>query len=226
VNKTFVVCLALLVLGGVTVSAQDSNSGIIHINGGATTVMMNPSAKQLARPNSIEAPADPFYDNIRGGGYQPFIGWAVCDDDVNVNGCRGEWTPANRITSLKTGTTKKISVGLGFLQGTNRSLVVLTADCKNMPCTTPDGAPKGKRLCSGTVKNMPIFSDTTTQVVSFNCVVKLTKGKNYWVLIESPANSDLAWNYSNSADGGTVLGENDRWDTYQSSQPTGALTIQ
>jgi hypothetical protein len=127
---------------------------------------------------------------------------------------------------LKTGTTKKISVGLGFLQGTNRALVILTADCKNMPCVGPDGAPKGKHLCQGTVKNMPVFSDTNTQVVSFTCVANLTKGKNYWLSIQSPANSDLAWSYSNSARAGIVLGENDSWGAYQSQQPTGALTIQ
>jgi hypothetical protein len=73
---------------------------------------------------------------------------------------------------------------------------------------------------------MPIFSDTSTQVVSFKCVTNLTKGKNYWVSIQAPSKSDLSWNYSNSALAGIVLGENDRWGTYQSPQPIGALTIQ
>jgi hypothetical protein len=223
VNRTFVICFALLVLGSMTVLAQDSKSGIIHINGGATTVVMRPSAPQPSHTNGVEAPANPFYNNIGASGYQQYIGWTVCD---GVSGCGAEWTPANRITSLKTGTTKKITLGLGFAQGTNRSLVILTTDCKNMPCTGPDGAPKGKRLCQGTVTNMPIFSDTNTQVVSFKCVANLTKGKNYWISIQSPANSELSWNYSNSARAGVVLGENDRWGTYQSRQPTGALTIQ
>jgi hypothetical protein len=223
VNKSCVICFALLVLGGMTALAQDSTSGIIHINGGATTVAMRASAEPPAHTKGIEAPANPFYNNIGSSGYQPYVGWAVCD---GVTGCGAEWTPANQIKSLKTGTTKKISLGLGFVQGTNRSLVILTSDCKNLPCTTPDGAPKGKRLCQGTVKNMPIFSDTNTQMVSFSCVAKLTKGKNYWVFIQSPANSELAWNYSISARAGIVLGENDSWGTYQSQQSTGALTIQ
>jgi hypothetical protein len=223
VNKTLVIYLALLLLGSMPVLAQDSKSGIVHINGGATTVAMKPSAQQSAPAQGIEVPANPFYDNIGTSGYQPYIGWTVCD---GVSACGGEWTPANRITSLKTGTTKKVSVGLGWVKGTNRSLVILTTDCKNKPCTTPDGAPKGKRLCQGTVKNMPVFSDTSTQVVSFSCVAKLTKGKNYWVYIQAPAKSELSWNYSNSAHAGVVLGENDGWGAYQSQQPTGALTIQ
>jgi hypothetical protein len=223
VNKTFVICFALLVLGSMTVLAQDNKSGIIHINGGATTVVMRPSAQQLAHTKGIDAPTNPFYNNIGTGGYQPYVGYAVCD---GLSSCGAEWTPANQITSLKTGTTKKISLGLGFVQGKNRSLVILTKDCKNMPCTNPDGAPNGKRLCQGTVKNMPIFSDTNTQVVSFKCSTKLTKGKNYWVLIQPPAKSDLAWNFSNSAQAGIMLGDNDSWGTYQSQQPTGALTIQ
>jgi hypothetical protein len=222
VNKRFAICSALLVLGSMTVLAQDSKSGIIHINGGGTTVAIRPSAQQ---PNakSIEPAANPFYDNIGSSGYQQYVGYAVCD---GIKSCGGEWTPANQITSLKTGTTKKISLGLGFVQGTNRSLVILTKDCNNMPCTNPDGAPKGKRLCEGTVKNMPIFSDTTTQVVSFACAAQLTKGKKYWVLIQPPAKSDLAWNFSNSALAGIVLGDNDSWGAYQSQQSTGALTIQ
>ena len=221
-NKKFAICSALLVLGSMTVLAQDSKSGIIHINGGATTVAIRPSAPQ---PNatSIEPPANPFYDNIGSSGYQQYVGYAVCD---GIKSCGGEWTPANQIKSLKTGSTQKISLGLGFVQGTNRSLVILTADCKNMPCTNPDGAPKAKHLCEGTVKNMPIFSDTTTQLVSFKCTAKLTKGKNYWVLILPPPDADLAWNFSSSALAGIVLGDNDRWGAYQSQQPIGALRIQ
>jgi hypothetical protein len=222
VNKRFAICSALLVLGSMTVLAQDSKSGIIHINGGATTVAIGPSAQQ---PNAkgIELAAKPFYDNIGTSGYQQYVGYAVCD---GVSSCGGEWTPANQITSLKTGTTKKISLGLGFVQGTNRSLVILTKDCNNKPCANPDGAPQGKRLCQGTVKNMPIFSDTNTQVVSFNCAAQLTKGKKYWVLIIGPPDADLAWSFSVSALGGIALGDNDRWGAYQSQQPTGALTIQ
>jgi hypothetical protein len=222
VNKKFAICSALLVLGSMTVLAQDSKPGIIHINGGATTVAIRPSAQQL-NTKAIEQVAHPFYNNIGTGGYQQYVGYAVCD---GFKSCGGEWTPANQFTSLKTGTTSKISLGLGFVQGTNRSLVILTKDCKNKPCTNPDGAPQANRLCQGTVKNMPIFSDTNTQVVSFNCAAQLTKGKKYWVLILPPPDAELAWNFSISAMGGIALGDNDRWGAYQSQQSTGALTIQ
>jgi hypothetical protein len=222
VNKTFATCFALLVLGSMAVLAQDSKSGIIRINGGATTVAIRPSAQQ---PNAkgIEPAANPSYDNTGTSGYQQYVGYAVCD---GISSCGAEWTPANQITSLKTGTTNKISLGLGFVRGTNRSLVILTKDCEDKPCTNPDGAPPANRLCQGTVKNMPIFSDTNTQVVSFKCAAKLTKGKKYWVLILAPPDADLAWNFSFSAQAGIVLGDNDRWGTYQSKQPTGALIIQ
>ena len=221
-NRTLVICSAMLVLSSLTVVAQDSNSGIIHINGGATTVAIRPQAPQ---PNTkaIEPPAHPFYDNIGTGGYQQFVGYTVCD---GFSSCSGEWTPANQITSLKTGTTRKITLGLGFVQGTNRSLVILTKDCKNKPCTNADGGPKANRLCQGTVKNMPIFSDTNSQVVSFNCAAQLTKGKKYWVLIVAPPQGELAWNLSNSARAGLVLGLDDKWGAYQTGQSTGALTIQ
>jgi hypothetical protein len=222
VNKRFAICSVLVVMSSLTVLAQDSKSGIIHINGGANTVAIGATAQQ---PNAkgIEPAAHPFYDNIGTSGYQQYVGYAVCD---GISACGGEWTPANQIASLKTGITRKISLGLGFVQGTNRSLVILTKDCNNKPCTNPDGAPKANRLCQGTVKNMPIFSDTNSQVVSFNCAVTLTKGKKYWVLIVAPPDADLAWNFSSSAQAGIVLGHNDRWGAYQSHNSTGALTIQ
>ena len=203
-NKKFAICSALLVLGSMMVLAQDSQPGIIHINGGAITVAIRPSA-QPPNPTAIEPVAHPFYDNIGTGGYQQYVGYAVCD---GIKSCGGDWTPADQFTSLKTGTTRKITLGLGFGQGTNRARVILTKDCKNKPCTNPDGAPKANRLCQGTVKNMPFFSDTNTQVVSSpDCATQLTTGKKYWVLILPPPDSEFAWNFSISAMGGIVLGD-------------------
>ena len=89
----------------------------------------------------------------------------------------------------------------------------------------PDGLPKSKQLCHGTVKNMPTFGTTGTTVVSFRCVAKLAKGKNYWVLMQSPANSWLAWNTSDAAMGLGYLGENDSW-VNDGTQPMGALKVQ
>jgi hypothetical protein len=54
----------------------------------------------------------------------------------------------------------------------------------------------------------------------------LTKGKTYWVYVQSDANSWLGWNYSDLATGGFVEGNNDVWGTpTESGNPVGGLAI-
>lgn len=217
-KKTVAVCLALLVFASLSAVAQDNGSRTITINGGQNSVYLG----------TVEPPHDVnrivclgFYDNICGHGYVAKIGWTVSDGSP----VGFEWSPANPFTSKKSGTTKKVTVGLGYIQGTNATLIDLVKDCKNMPCTNPDGVPKSKQLCHGTVKNMPTFGSTGTTVVSFRCAAKLTKGTTYWVLMQAPANSWLAWNTSDAAMGNGYFGENDSWVS-AGNQPMGALTVQ
>jgi len=126
--------------------------------------------------NQGKVPPGAFYDNI-GGGYTSNVGWTVSDGaPINT-----EYTPGNQIVSLKSGTTKKISVGIGFVQGTNSARVTLDKDCKGIPCGTIDKT----HLCRGKVSNLPTFGSTGTTVKSFKCAVTLKKGKPYWVYVES-----------------------------------------
>jgi len=213
VKKTLVICSALLVLASVSALAEDGRT--ITINGGRTTVQMRP----VQRAHGVNGAACVgFYDNICGGGYQTGTSWTVSDGSP----LGYEDTPANQIVSVKSGTTKKISVGLSFVTGTNGAFVDMDKDCSNLPCGNPDGS---KHLCQGKVKDIPNLGSTSTKVVSIKCVAKLTKGKPYWVFIQSEANSWEGWNYSNSATGGFVEGTNDTWGSYYSGQPVGALTI-
>jgi hypothetical protein len=217
-KRILLICLALLAIASLSARAQDSASRTITINGGQNSVYMG-TTEPTHSMNRIHCVG--FQDNICGHGYVAKIGWTVSDGSpVNF-----EWSPANQFKSGKSGTTKKITVGLGFIQGTNATLIELIEDCDNKPCTNPDGLPKSKQLCHGTVKNMPTFGTTGTTVVSFKCVAKLVKDKNYWVLMQSPANSWLAWNTSNVAMGLGYFGENDKW-VKAGTQPMGALTVQ
>jgi hypothetical protein len=217
-KRILLICPALLVVASLSATAQDTGSRTITINGGKTSVYMGATEPPHVVNREV---CVGFHDNICGHGYVAKIGWTVSDGSpVNF-----EWSPANQFKSSKSGTTKKITVGLGFIQGTNTTLIELIKDCNNKPCTNPDGLPKSKQLCHGTVKNMPTFGTTGTTVVSFKCVAKLTKGKNYWVLMQSTANSWLAWNTSDAAMGLGYFGENDKW-VDAGTQPMGALTVQ
>jgi len=206
--------LAVLTLVGVTALAQDSKS-TITINGGRTTVIMKAPAHVVNHP--IKPPASPFYDNIGTAGYNCCSGYTVSDGSPIGT----EYTPGNQIVSLKSGTTKKISLGYGFVTGTNGGRVSLDKDCKGVPCGTIDKT----HLCAGKVANLPTFGSTGTTVVSIKCHAKLKKGKSYWVYVETPANTWNAWNLSSSALGGVIEGTDDVWGAPSSGASVGALTI-
>lgn len=219
-KRVLLICLALLAIASLSAMAEDNGSRTITINGGKNSVYMG-AAIEPAQGANPEIVCVGFHDNICGHGYVAKIGWTVSDGSPN----NFEWSPANQFESGKSGTTSKITVGLGFISGANTTLIELIEDCHNKPCTNPDGLPKSKQLCHGRVKNMPTFGTTGTTVVSFKCVAKLTKGKNYWILMQSAANSWLAWNTSNVAMGLGYFGENDKW-VDAGTQPMGALTVQ
>jgi hypothetical protein len=207
--------LAVVVIVGATALAQDSRSTTITINGGRTTVQMKAPSK--IEHHLIKPPASPFYDDIGTGGYQAGVGWTVSDGSpINT-----EYTPGNQIISLKSGTTTKIRVGVGFVTGTNGGIVVLDKDCSGVPCGKIDRT----HLCQGFVRNLPTFGQSSTQTVGIKCAATLVKGKPYWVYVQSVANSWLAWNLSNSALGGLIEGTNDVWGTASSNANVGALTI-
>jgi hypothetical protein len=207
-------CLAVLTLIGVTALAEDNSSSTITINGGRNTVFMKASPVQTKK-----APCTPakFYDNICNGNINMGSGWTVSDGSpVNT-----EYTPGNQIIALKSGTTKKITIDVGFVTGTNGAIVDMDKDCNGIPCGNTDGS---KHLCQGKIKNLYTFGSTIVPE-SFKCVTTLKKGKAYWVYVQSDANSWLAWNLSTTATGGLIEGTNDVWGSPSSGQSVGGLAI-
>jgi len=205
----------LLFLASVTALAADR---AMTINGGRTTVVVNPPPQHNVKRAS---PATTFYNNI-GSGYDCCSGYTVSDGTT----VGGEYSPANQFISLASGTTKKISVGYGYVEGTNSGIVNLMKDCSNAPCGTPDGKPS---ICHGKVANMPTFGSTSTTVVSIKCKAKLKKGGAYWVLVQATPNTNswLAWNENaTSATGYGDEGDNDSWNGAGSGWTTGALEVQ
>ncbi len=205
-------CLAVLTLVGATALAEDNSKSNITINGGVNTVFMGaPSHRAAVKPCT----KGKFYDNICGGSINIDEGWTVSDGSpINT-----EYTPANQIIALKSGTTKKVGVTVSFVEGTNGAIVVLDKDCKNLPCGTIDKT----HLCEGKIKNL-YNAGSQYHVESFKCTATLKKGKAYWVYVQSDANSWLAWDLS-AATGGFVEGTNDAWGSYSSGASVGGLAI-
>ena len=217
-KKTLFLVIVLALVSAVAIAQDAQSRGVIAINGGKMTVSMK--GPQNVTVQKGQPAAGKFYDNVGTGGYNCCSGWTISDGSPIGT----EYTLANQIVSLKSGTTKKVLVGVGYVEGTNGATVDLVKDCKNMPCTDPDGKGKGK-LCQGKIKNLPVFGQSSSQMVGFKCAVTLKKGKSYWVFVQAPANTWLAWNLSNSGTGGLVEGTDDVWGSYNSGQPVGALTI-
>jgi hypothetical protein len=205
-------CLAVLTLVGATALAEDNSKSTITINGGRNTVFMGaPSHRAAVKPCAKGT----FYDNICGGSINIGSGWTISDGSpINT-----EYTPANQIIALKSGTTKRLGVTVGFVTGTNGGIVILDKDCSNLPCGTIDKT----HLCMGKIANLFTFGDAY-RIESVKCTVKLTKGKPYWVYVQSDANSWLAWDLS-AATGGLVEGTNDVWGSYSSGDSVGGITI-
>ncbi len=205
-------CLAVLTLVGATALAEDNSKSNITINGGKNTVFMGTHSHQAAVKPCTKGT---FYDNICGGSINIDEGWTVS----NGSPINTEYTPANQIIALKSGTTKKVGVTVAFVTGTNGAKVILDKDCNNLPCGTIDKT----NLCEGKIKNL-YNAGNAYHVESFKCTATLTKGKAYWVYVRSDANSWLAWDLS-AATGGFVEGTNDAWGTYSSGQSVGGIAI-
>jgi hypothetical protein len=211
-------CVALLTLVGVAALAADKSSNTITINGGRNTVLMKAPTTLVKRPT--KPAANSFYDNIRGSGYNPIYGFTVSDGSP----LGYEDTPGGQFISLKSGTTKKIYVGVGYLDGTNGAIVDLDKDCRGEPCGNTDGS---QHLCQGKITNLPDFGSTGYYLESFKCEAKLVKGKPYWVYIRGVANSYSAWNYNlNFATGFFIEGLNGAWGSREDGITLGAMTIE
>ena len=206
--------LAVLTLIGVTALAEDNSKSTITINGGRQTVYMK-------APSHVDAkqPCTPakFYDNICNGNINVGDGWTISDGSPIDT----EYTPGNSIVALKSGATTKISIDVGFVEGTNGAIVDMDKDCKGLPCGNPDGS---KHLCQGKIKNLYNFGSTIVPE-HFKCITTLKKGSTYWVYVQSDANSWLAWNLSEVATGGSIEGTNDVWGTPSSGASVGGLAI-
>jgi hypothetical protein len=206
--------LAVLTLIGVTALAEDNSKSTITINGGRQTVFM----KAPSHVNTAKTPCTKgkFYDNICGGSIDTGEGYTISDGSPIDT----EYTPAGQIKVLKAGTTSKVGVTVGFVEGTNGAIVDVDKSCKNLPCGNPDGS---KHICQGKITNRFTFGDAYT-VETIKCKIKVKKGELLWVYNQAEANSWLAWDIS-AALGGGVEGTNDVWGTYDSSENVGGLAI-
>jgi len=221
VKKAFaraVLCVAVLALASVTLLAQ-TVPGVVTINGGKNTVVLHTGSRSATQKH-VEPAGKPFFTDLVSGSnpYNCFVGYTVSDGaPINT-----EYTPASQFTATKSGTTATIRIAASFVTGTNAARVSLDKDCKGMPCGTIDKT----HLCVAKISNLPPAGQQCTVIKRFKCVAKLTKGKNYWVYVESPANSWEVFDLANTAVGTTGESMNDAAWTVGSGGSLGAFSVQ
>jgi len=223
VKKTFVICLALLVLASLTALAQDSIPGTITINGGSQAVYVGPAHK--ITPG--RRPAVTIYSNFNSNTatlYTSNTGWAISDGSTLGE----EFTQGNSFVSPKTATVHSIRAALSLAGGTGENYVALVKDCAGEPCHVD--FTKNQTMCRALAKVSQPFGQCCA-TVRIKCASKVKKGKTYWIVMESKTtdNTFTVWNWSNApnANGYDSYSLNDAaWASNGNGNPQGAFSIQ
>ncbi|HZQ22465.1 MAG TPA: hypothetical protein VFA89_06660 [Terriglobales bacterium] len=188
-KRSNLVCLVILLFGGLTAFAQNGKKGVVSINGGRTSIFVN-------TPSQIEAPADDadaglvvIYSNLGSGSnvYNAIVGSGVLGPDV-PNQLFPEWM-AYAFSPIADHTVYSIKVGATYVSGFNKLVMSLNEDGGGIP---------GKILQTWTFGNLPEFGTCCTlQTGRALNGIPVTHGHTYWVTLRTvPAGKDTweVWN--------------------------------
>lgn len=149
--------------------------------------------------------ADIAYSNL---GNPPFYdccnGWTVGGDGSPV----GRIDNAQQFTSLTSGTVSQIDVALGWVTGgTPGATIQLWTSVNDLP---------GIMLGSGTVSNLPVFGQTSSQVATITGDLgSITAGQQYFVVVLADQGAWEAWNWNTQGDIGLLLqGDGTGWNSF------------
>ncbi len=206
-------CVAVLAFVSVTALAA-TKDGVITINGGKQTVMMNgqhnfhPAAQRPARLKTI-------YSNLGSSStdvYYPDEGWTVSGSSSTVD---AEYWIAMPFTPTTNAKVQQIDVAVGYLGGTNQTFTITLAnDRRGLP---------GKAIQSWFYhKGMFDFGDCCAlETVKEPKGLAVKAHKKYWIEVTTNSkDADLwgAWLFTyNYAEGTFAYNLNDGgWETEDS----------
>ena len=181
--RSFVPCLALLLIVSLPALAA-SKDGIVTTKDGRQTIAAKPG------PYTVPLQTDPasglvkIYSNASKyplGVYWCCAGWTISGSGSS-NGT--QYADAMPFTPSANATVKEIGVAVGYVSGTNEVTVSLNADSSGLP-----GSPLG----SFTVSNLPIFGSCCSAEVESTSGISITKGKQYWVVVQTTTPDSDTW---------------------------------
>jgi hypothetical protein len=163
-----------LMLAGSAAWGQAANDGVITINGGRNTILMQaPSEPSVpaVRPSSKLVV---IYSNLGKGSkvYNAISGYGILGPDAGQPwpesvGCGFRPKADHTVTEIQVGAT--------WVQGTNSLVVSLNEDDKGIP---------GKALHTWHFSKLPVFGQCCTlQTAKYAKGIPVKKGKLYWVVL-------------------------------------------
>ena len=182
IGKALLASAALALAG----SAATAGSQAIISKDHMTTMLPHGIESQL--PPKLRRPSSGVFDNLAtkytDGLYFCCQGGTITGPDF-IGGYSYE--QAIPFTPKKSRSVTSITIGLGYVSGTNSAVVSLAADSNGLPGTT---------LASGGVSSMPDFGTCCTTTTVTISSTMLTKGTQYWIVVSATGNTWTAWNYS------------------------------
>jgi hypothetical protein len=215
--RTLLSLTALILVGVLAVSAA-SQSGIITINGGRTTVSMQ---GRIGKVQSRVQPLAPglvtIYRNLgpAGSEYDCCVGWTVAGATSPVG---ANIFSAMAFTPNANYTVARIDLAAGYVTGSNGVVVTLNDDQGGVP---------GNIIHTWRLTNIPTFgSCCTLESVQGAPQAVITGGVQYWV-VERALLRDTwdAWNYNDTGATGTAAQKyNGTWTAFPGST-NGAFAV-
>jgi len=210
-----ILCMAVLTLAmGSMAFAQKA----VTDSQGRSITMTTPKASipQVHHGGFDEPELITIFNNI-GSGFNCCTGWTEGGSSSSVGLIYQEMA----YTPTKTHDLAKMSIAMGYVNGTNGGTLATVAD--------KSGEPTGKVLYKCNISNMPTFGSTSTEVNS--CTVPKTKKvvltakKQFWLFYTPNSNEWAAWNLASSGSGNGCYTTNGTSWTCTDYNPQGAFAI-
>ncbi len=177
-----------LVLLSVAALAQ-SRDGVISINGGRTSVYLKARSQTVTPARRPDAGLITIFSNLGTGNnvYNGSVGSGILGQNV-PNQLFPEWL-ASGFTPTADHVVTQIQVGVTYSEGPNGVILSINDDNNGVP---------GQPLKSWRLPNLPTFGTCCTlQTVNLATGIPVTHGKQYWIVLQTPAHNQGTWDVWN-----------------------------
>ena len=178
------VMLLIVVFAAAAAFAQNRD-GVVSINGGRTSLYLKARSQTVAPARRPSAGLVTIFSNLGTGNnvYNGSVGSGILGQNV-PNQLFPEWL-ASGFTPIADHLVTQIQVGVTYVEGPNGVILSLNDDNKGVP---------GQPLKSWRLPNLPAFGTCCTlQTVTLNTGIAVTHGKQYWIVLQTPARNQGTW---------------------------------